>query len=77
MSQIDSSKRLCYWGGLTSGNNESAGKKKSVKFTRVGVYLKPMLVQIAHAAFKNENESSMSKSLNAEERNVLLSPLPR
>jgi len=50
MSQFGSSKRLCCWGGLTPGNNESAGKKKSVKITRAGVYLKPMLVQIAHAA---------------------------
>ena len=53
MSQFSSSKRLCCWGGLTPGNNESAGKKKSVKITRAGVYLKPMLVQIAHAAVKS------------------------
>ena len=53
MSQFGSSKRLCCWGGLTPGNNESAGKKKSVKITRAGVYLKPMLVQIAHAAVKD------------------------
>jgi transposase len=50
MSQFDSSKRLCCWAGLTPGNNESAGKKKSVHVTRAGVYLKPMLVQVAHAA---------------------------
>jgi transposase len=53
MSQFGSSKRLCCWGGLTPGNNESAGKKKSVKITRAGVYLKPMLVQVAHAAVKS------------------------
>ena len=53
MSQFGSSKRLCCWGGLTPGNNESAGKKKSVKITRAGVYLKPMLVQVAHAAIKS------------------------
>ena len=52
MSQFDSSKRLCSWAGLTPGNNQSAGKKKSVKITRAGVYLKPMLVQVAHAAVK-------------------------
>jgi len=50
MSQFSSSKRLCRWAGLTPGNNESAGKKKSVKITRAGVYLKPALVEIAHAA---------------------------
>ena len=54
MTQFGSSKRLCCWGGLTPGNNESAGKKKSVKITRAGVYLKPMLVQIAHAAVKDK-----------------------
>ena len=52
MSQFDSSKRLCSWAGLTPGNNQSAGKKKSVKITRAGVYLKPILVQVAHAAVK-------------------------
>lgn len=39
--------------GLTPGNNESAGKKKSVRITRAGVYLKPALVQCAHAAVKS------------------------
>ena len=53
MSQFGSSKRLCRWAGLTPGNNESAGKKKSVKITRAGVYLKPALVEIAHAAVKS------------------------
>lgn len=53
MAQFDSSKRLCCWAGLTPGNNESAGKKKSVRITRAGVYLKPALVQAAHAAVKS------------------------
>ena len=53
MSQFNSSKRLCCWAGLTPGNNESAGKKKSVRITRAGVYLKPALVQCAHAAVKS------------------------
>jgi len=57
MSQFDSSKRLCCWAGLTPSNNESAGKKKSVRITRAGVYLKPMLVQVAHAAVKDKNNS--------------------
>lgn len=50
MSQFANSKRLCCWAGLTPGNNESAGKKKSVKISRAGVYLKPALVQVAHAS---------------------------
>ena len=54
MSQFTNSKRLCCWAGLTPGNNESAGKKKSVRITRAGVYLKPALVQVAHAAVKSD-----------------------
>lgn len=54
MSQFGSSKRLCCWAGLTPGNNESAGKKKSVRISRAGVYLKPALVQVAHAAVKDK-----------------------
>ena len=55
MAQFASSKRLCCWAGLTPGNNESAGKKKSVRISRAGVYLKPALVQVAHAAVKDKN----------------------
>lgn len=54
MSQFSDSNRLCCWTGLTPGNNESAGKKKSVQITRAGVYLKPALVQVAHAAVKSD-----------------------
>lgn len=57
MTQFGSSKRLCCWAGLTPGNNESAGKKKSVRITRAGVYLKPALVQVAHAAVKATKSS--------------------
>lgn len=55
MGQFTSSKRLCCWAGLAPGSNESAGKKKSVRISRAGVYLKPILVQVAHAAVKDKN----------------------
>lgn len=55
MAQFGSSRRLCCWAGLTPGNNESAGKKKSVRISRAGVYLKPALVQVAHAAVKDKS----------------------
>ena len=55
MNQFGSSKRLCSWAGLTPSNNQSAGKKKSVRISRAGVYLKPALVQVAHAAAKDKN----------------------
>lgn len=61
MTQFSNSKRLCCWAGLTPGNNESAGKKKSVRITRAGVYLKPTLVQVAHAVVKS-NKSPYYKA---------------
>ena len=53
MSEFGSSRKLCAWAGLAPGCNQSAGKKKSVKITRAGVYLKPALVEAAHAAIKS------------------------
>ena len=61
MSQFSGSKRLCCWAGLTPGSNESAGKKKSVRITRAGVYLKPALVQCAHAAVKSDKSPYYKK----------------
>ena len=61
MSQFCNSKRLCSWAGLTPGNNQSAGKKKSVRITRAGVYLKPALVQCAHAAVKSDKNPYYKK----------------
>ena len=53
MTEFGSSKRLCNWAGLTPASNQSAGKKKSVRISRAGVYLKPALVEAAHAAVKS------------------------
>ncbi len=39
-------------------NNQSAGKKKSVRVSRAGVYLKPALVEAAHAAVKATEKQS-------------------
>lgn len=55
MTQFTSSKRLCTWAGLTPSINKSAGKKKSVRISKSGVYLKPALVQAAHAALKDKH----------------------
>ena len=49
MSVFETAKKLCAWAGLTPQNNESAGKKKTTRIGRAGVYLKPLLVQIALA----------------------------
>ncbi len=54
MSVFLSAKHLCSWAGLTPQNNESAGKKKSVRVSRAGAYIKPLLVQCANAAIKSK-----------------------
>lgn len=54
MDVFPSAKHLCSWAGLTPTNNESAGKKKSVRISRAGCYIKPLLVQCATAVVKSE-----------------------
>ena len=54
MSVFPTAKHLCSWAGLTPQNNESAGKKKSVRISRAGVYIKPLLVQCANAVVSSE-----------------------
>ena len=54
MSVFPTAKHLCSWAGLTPQNNESAGKKKSVRISRAGVYIKPLLVQLANSIVKSE-----------------------
>ena len=54
MSVFPTAKHLCSWAGLTPQNNESAGKKHSVRISRAGVYIKPLLVQIANAVVTSD-----------------------
>jgi len=54
MSVFGTSRHLSSWAGLVPANNESAGKKKSVRCARAGVYIKPLLVECAHAAVKSK-----------------------
>jgi transposase len=55
MSVFKSDNHLCSWAGLTPQSNESAGKKKSVKISRAGVYIKPLLVQCANNAIRDKS----------------------
>lgn len=64
MSQFSNHYRLSAWAGLAPGCNESAGKKKSVKISRAGVYLKPCLVEVAHCAVKDKNNSYYADKFN-------------
>ncbi|EGO2635459.1 IS110 family transposase [Enterococcus faecalis] len=54
MWQFPTAGHLCSWAGLTPTNNESANKKKSVRISKAGHYLKPLLVQIANGIAKSE-----------------------
>ena len=49
MEAFPSAKHLCSWAGLTPTNNESAGKEKSVRVSKAGCHIKPLLVQCANA----------------------------
>ena len=61
ISQFNSHYQLASWAGLAPGCNESAGKKKSVKISRAGVYLKPYLVEVAHNAVKDKSNTYYAK----------------
>ena len=53
MEAFPSAKHLCSWAGLAPTSNESAGKKKSVRVSKAGCYIKPLLVQCANAVVKS------------------------
>ena len=55
MNTFIDDKHLCSWAGLTPRCNESAKKKKSVRITKAGVYIKPLLVQCALNATKDKS----------------------
>lgn len=55
MNTFIDDKHLCSWAGLTPRCNESAKKKKSVRITKAGIYIKPMLVQCALCAIKDKS----------------------
>lgn len=64
MDQFKSPRRIAAWAGLSPMNNQSAGKKKSVKISRAGVYLKPCLVEVAHAAVKDKEHPYYANKFN-------------
>ena len=64
MSQFFNHYRLASWAGLCPGCNESAGKKKSVKISRAGVYIKPYLVDVAHNAVKDKTNPYYADKFN-------------
>ena len=78
MKQFESDKQLTCWAGLAPANNESANKKKSVRISKAGQYLKPLLVQCALGAIKDKEgylESSILVSKRDEATRKPLSQL--
>lgn len=55
MNTFIDDKHLCSWAGLTPRCNESARKKKSVRITKAGIYIKPLLVQRALCVIKDKS----------------------
>jgi len=65
MSVFPTSKNLCSWAGLAPQNDQSAGKKKTTRISRAGVYIKPLLVQCALAAIKSKKHPEVFNRYNA------------
>jgi len=54
MSVFPTAKNLSSWSGCCPRNDSSGGKRKSSRISRAGVYIKPLLVQIANAVIKSD-----------------------
>ena len=54
MSVFPTAKHLVSWAGCCPRNDQSNGKVKSTRISRAGVYLKPILVQVANAVIKSD-----------------------
>ena len=55
MSQFHSSKHLASWAGLSPGNHESAGKRKSTRSVKGNPHIKSALCEAAWAASRSRN----------------------
>ena len=55
MSRFPSDSHLASWAGLSPGNNESAGKRKSSRTNKGNRYLKSILIQCAKTAQKDKD----------------------
>ncbi len=61
MEHFPDEQHLASWAGLSPGNNESAGKKKSSRTTHGSKWLKTMIVQCAWAATRTKGTYLRSK----------------
>jgi len=65
MSVFETSRHLCSWAGLAPQNDQSAGKKKTTRISRAGVYIKPLLVQCALCAIRSKKNPEIANRYNA------------
>ena len=61
MERFPNEQHLASWAGMSPGNNESAGKKKSSRTTHGDIFLKIFLTQCAWAATRTKNTYLRSK----------------
>lgn len=61
MDRFPDEQHLASWAGLSPGNNESAGKKKSSRTTHGDKWLKAMIIQCAWAATRTKGTYLRSK----------------
>jgi len=54
MSVFPTAKKLVSWAGCCPPNDQSGKKRKSTRISRAGIYLKPLLVQVANAVVKSD-----------------------
>ncbi len=55
MEVFPSHKHLCSWAGVSPGNNESGGKRRSGKTTKGNKWLRALLTQCAHCAGRTKD----------------------
>jgi hypothetical protein len=65
MTVFETSRHLCSWAGLAPQNDQSAGKKKTTRISRTGVYLKLLLVQCALTAIRKKSNPEIANRYNA------------
>jgi transposase len=61
MSRFPTAGHLASWAGLAPGKNESAGKNRSSRTLKANRYLRPALVQAAHAAGRSKDNFLAAK----------------
>jgi transposase len=56
MEAFGSSDKFCSWAGMTPGNNESAGKRKSGKTPKGNSFVRTLLCEVSNAAIKTKSQ---------------------